>query len=367
MFKKLISVITIFAVLIAFTPSVAAEPVTATPTIESILADYHEKALAAQASGDTEVAAYSPRSGDTTLSLEQETVNELTAAGYEAYNVTGDNYDAMAESLHTDLGSMGITDDGSYIVVVTDDYLEQSDDTSAGTYGLTLPPHLRDDGGIGEGFTYWYEGIRYTMRYVTVTASESGFRAANVVDLRDKLTNNQFYDMLESGIKALLYKAVSDSINSLIGENYLTPIMDILQALYENTTFAEDDILLYTAGTNWTVTYTQIYDALTSSWVTCSSAEYVTMFYIINYTFYNSATNRYEQISTEDTYEIDYSEHFNDSAWLKEFAVLSYTCGVMEWCEQDTIDFVEYAYENTSLITHHRPVEEFAELPSLNG
>ena len=236
MFKKFVSIITVFAVLLAFTPVVAADTAPATPTVESILNNYHEKAFAAQAASDT--TSYSPRSGDSALTLEQETVNELNAAGYEAYNVTSDNYDFIEEELGTDLSSLGITNNGSYIVVISGE-----DSTARSGSGRAIVPQP-GDGGAGSSFVYSYEGVNYTMRYVTVTAAETGFHRSNYVDLKAKLTTNEYYDMLVSGIKAMIYQAVTDAINSLIGVNYLTPILDILQAIYTNTNFAEDDVLV---------------------------------------------------------------------------------------------------------------------------
>ena len=73
-----------------------------TPTIEEILNDYHSKAFEAQTAQE-EAGTYSRSASGTGKTLEQETVEELTAAGYEAYNVTGDNFDSLEDSLQTDM------------------------------------------------------------------------------------------------------------------------------------------------------------------------------------------------------------------------------------------------------------------------
>ena len=103
--KKIISLILICCMVMPMICASAADMPEAQPTIEEILNSYHEKAFAAQTAGDAGASTWSSRSGKT---LEEETVDELTAAGYEAYNVTGENYEALEEALQTDFASMGI-------------------------------------------------------------------------------------------------------------------------------------------------------------------------------------------------------------------------------------------------------------------
>ena len=71
--KKLIALLTVFAMLVPFVPAVAANDTPARPTVE--------------------------------------TLNE---AGYEAYNVTADNYDTLEDQLQTDFAEMGLDPNGSY-------------------------------------------------------------------------------------------------------------------------------------------------------------------------------------------------------------------------------------------------------------
>ncbi len=88
MTKKIISLMLIFAMLVPISSAVAADNPTAQPTVEEILNGYHEKAFAARVAEENGgVSTDSSRSGSG-KTLEQETVDELTAAGYETYNVT---------------------------------------------------------------------------------------------------------------------------------------------------------------------------------------------------------------------------------------------------------------------------------------
>lgn len=120
MFQKMIALLVIFAMLVPLSSAVAADEPTSQPTIEEILDGYHEKAFAAQTAEENGGASAYARSGSgSSQTLEQETVDELTAAGYEAYNVTEDNYEALEESLHTDFSEMGLDPNSSYVVVIS--------------------------------------------------------------------------------------------------------------------------------------------------------------------------------------------------------------------------------------------------------
>ena len=115
--KKIISLILICCMVMPMICASAADMPEAQPTIEEILNSYHQKAFEAQAAETRSGAStWSSRSGKT---LEEETVDELTAAGYEAYNVTSENYEALEEALQTDFASMGIDPEGSYIIVIS--------------------------------------------------------------------------------------------------------------------------------------------------------------------------------------------------------------------------------------------------------
>ena len=94
---------------------------TETRTVEDILNEYHEKSFALEtAEAGTNPAFRSGRSGSSGKSLEEETVEELTAAGYEAYHVTSSNYGELEANLHTDFADMGLDPEGSYIIVLTE-------------------------------------------------------------------------------------------------------------------------------------------------------------------------------------------------------------------------------------------------------
>ena len=95
MYKKMIAIFLSCVMLVSISPAVAAEDAPAKPTIEEILSEYHQKAFDAQIIGEVQTAAANSRhSGSYSKTLEEETVDTLNAAGYEAYNITADNQSA---------------------------------------------------------------------------------------------------------------------------------------------------------------------------------------------------------------------------------------------------------------------------------
>lgn len=84
-------------------------------TVAEILNDYHAKSFEKQIAQESETArAYARSSGSAEKTLEEETVEELTAAGYEADNVTSSNYEELEASLKTDFEDLGLDPNESY-------------------------------------------------------------------------------------------------------------------------------------------------------------------------------------------------------------------------------------------------------------
>lgn len=94
-------------------------------TVAEILNDYHAKSFEKQIAQESEtVRAYARSSGSAEKTLEEETVEELTAAGYEAYNVTSSNYEELEASLKTDFEDLGLDPNESYIIVISGEEAE---------------------------------------------------------------------------------------------------------------------------------------------------------------------------------------------------------------------------------------------------
>lgn len=149
---------------------------TETRTVEDILNEYHKKSFALEtAQSGTAPAVRSSRSSASGKSLEEETVEELTAAGYEAYHVTSFNYGELEARLHTDLGDMGLDPEGSYIIVLTGE--NHSDQNNPNSRSAPPPDESigDDSGGASSYFRYQYNGDFYYLRHITVAGSAGSF------------------------------------------------------------------------------------------------------------------------------------------------------------------------------------------------
>lgn len=286
MLKKIISMLIVFAMLVPVSSVVAAENSNVQPTIEEILNGYHEKAFAARAEGGSEVSAYARGSGSE-KTLEQETVDELTAAGYEAYNVTAENYEALEKSLQMDFVEMELNPASSYIVVISGEHLNSAGNNSRAVgEGLgSLPEQdLIDDGGSST-FTYYEDGIAYTMRYVTVTSADTN--GALFVSSTHLLSNIDYIDEIGQYFgEYFLEVAAEQLIETVVEEGadfvpYLGTICSVISLLVDVGVILSQDALEqldpgtldFRAYTIWTRSYIQVRNSDTGHWHTaqCSS------------------------------------------------------------------------------------------------
>lgn len=344
--KKMIALMLIFAMLVPLSPAVAADENVSQPTIEEILNGYHEKAFAAHITEENGGASTYSRSAGSEKTLEEETVDELTAAGYEAYHVTGDNYEELEASLKTDFASMGLNPEGSYIVVISGE--DNSEHAPSSNARVVDPPNYDYvDEGVGHPtFSYTYNENTYTMRYVTVTAADySVLGKTSPVELLDEYDT---HDLLEDS-------AIPISIVSSLGIFPVTSTLySIVSGIASFSTETQSESLEYRGGTSWTVEYIQVYDFSNAEWEIRASVEYATMRYFLTHTYYDESTNQFEQESTNGTYGTIYSYYYFDTAAMKEFAAIA-TERYGRFL--DRINSVEYKIEDKIVITHTRDNE----------
>lgn len=330
--KKLICAILICCMVLPMFPASATEEVTAQPTIEEILNSYHEKAFAVQTAEENGGASTYSRSGSSSSqTLEQETVAELTAAGYEAYNVTGDNYDTLEESLHTDFASLGLDPDSSYVVVISG----EEDENQSNPTSLVIDQPTYEDfyGDSDNTFTYTEDGVTYTMRYVTVTATGTDselFRRSDYI-----MTNIDYFKeltlaTLDAAI-AIVTELASDKIESYIpyygilatiGE-FFTDVSEILTT--DVIEELELDTMVFRSATAWTRSYIQIRNPVNGYWYTsqCSSYAISEAKFDSSYV-YNPETNAPQQVGGILKRTTTYSWYYNEHAIRKSRAVAGY-------------------------------------------
>ena len=328
MFKKMIALFVIFAMLVPFSSAVAADDPTSQLTIEEILNGYHEKAFAAQTAEENGGAATYARSGSgESQTLEQETVAELTAAGYEAYNVTDDNYEALEETLHTDFSEMGLDPNSSYVVVIS------GQDSTAST-SLTNSPRIvspipemvpfPNDGSAS--FPYTYDGTTYYMRYVTITSNDDERLKESTIYPLSTLENTPTYlaDILDTILVSFI-----DSLTDPFSVGTIASLLGawVAEADEDDLITLEPDSLAIHAYTAWTREYIQIWNPNYSMWQTAHCSTYANTGAYCAGMRYNSETNAPTPVIGPYQSTTIYAVDYNHGIYRKDSAVEAYLQG----------------------------------------
>lgn len=301
MLKKMIAILTICAMLAPLSSAVAADNTTVTPTIEEILNEYREKTFEAQTQEETNTAAtYSRRSSGSTQTLEQETVNTLTDAGYEAYNVTADNYDSLEASLKTDFSSMGLDPDSSYIMVIDD---------TASSRAIGGSDIVQDPGDLsgGSGIRHTYNGVTYTMRSVTIASNDdpSLIISSAYAILEEKDTADHVSDVLSFlfswGIDSLCFGLPVTSAYSLWSNWSSTEVYYVLDS-------SKPTLM---AATNWNLRYTQVWDDILGRWATTQCSSYAQTNARVTGYVYNYGIGAFDVIDSGNKTATVYSYYYN--------------------------------------------------------
>lgn len=269
--KRITALFLTLAMLVPFTPAVAADDTAPRPTVEEILSEYHQKAFEAEAAEQTGgAAAYSRGAGSSEKTLEKETVDTLVAAGYEAYNVTSENYEALEAQLQTDFADMGLDPDGSYIIAISGE--EDSAANHARIPGLDIGNVQAPDGGGPTMFEYIYNGTTYYMRYVTVTpdANESGMQKKSSYIFHEQ-------SFVQSVGRNIFNTAITTIIDNASPKGKpLGTIASILFDVPDDYLYTDlnlEDIELR-AHTVWTYNFIQVWNKYDGTWDTSQLSEY---------------------------------------------------------------------------------------------
>lgn len=279
-----------------------------------------------------------------TQTLEQETVNELVQAGYEAYNITSSNYSEIEDALQTDLASMGIDPDGSYIVVVSGENFGGCENAGVESKASGVQPTATS----GSSFEYTYDERTYTLRYLTITAADNPYYGQasssriigeNTPDvLGDVLAN-----LLNTGISVFL-----DEINDSILLGTIASICGLEPVDFGTSQTAFNILDLY-AGTNWTRIFTQIWVESENRWVSQLHVEYAKLTSYFAGMFYKAGVNSYEPVPANRTTQMIYSAHLDDRTWRIEQAIIGFKIGKIYY---DLVGNAVYMFNNRPVIIH---------------
>ena len=353
--KRMIALFLTLAMLVSIAPAVVADDTVPRPTVEEILDEYHQKVFEAQNAG--EAAAYSPRSGSSGKTLEQETVDALNAAGYEAYNVTGENYEALEDQLKTDFSDMGLDPNSSYIIAISG---EESENNTAGMNSRAIVP-VDPGGGGGDGsFTYTYNGATYRLRYVTVTpdANESGMQVKSSYIFHEQsfiqaIGRNIFNTIIVTTMdKALPDCKPLGTIASIffdVPDDYLYVDLNL------------EDVELR-AHTVWTYNFIQVWNEFDQTWDTSQCSEYATSAVWRVDSIYDPATGYPIPTQSTPQYSTHYSSIYYDTAQRCLAAMKAYdhyTLSVncvyyVHFYFSDETGTANYDASGETLFTHYR-------------
>ena len=357
MLKKTIAFALILCMLMPLSSVVAADTPSAQPTVEEILNEYHKKLLASKTpqDGTTPASAYSRGATDPASDLEQETVDQLTDAGYEAYHVTAENYDAVQESLQTDLSALGLDPNSSYIVVISADPAANNNSGNKSRLTDLLPPHTWEGGGGGPETTYThkYNGKTYLMRNITVTAADNNaLSVTSAVNLFAEDGVDEFLNDLNRPITIL------SSVGVL---PFTGTIYSLLEAFVPDSVPTGSEMLQFRAASNRTTTYIQIYDASNKSWDFYAAYESAKSMYSTTYTYYDESTDSMAEEYTAGELGILYSQYYYDTAKMRDMAAYAYE---LSGRYIDKVEYVTYKFGDEIVITHYRWQEHYSYNPT---
>lgn len=337
MFKKVISLLLVTALLLPFTSAAAAGKQPITRSIEEILTEYHMRASASE-----QKSTSSSRSVSTTP--EDETIETLTNAGYEAYHVSSSNYDELERSLQTDLSAMGIYSDGSYILVMSDGDISNSTNSAR---IIDLPNYSYDSGIEGGRYYITYNGVRYFIKYATVTYNDNkSLGVTSTYNLSQKANvAGVVLDSLTVAASLAIDTATSTPISS---------IATLLYSIYENClvnncTYVDPTDYTMDASSSWVRQFILVWSDELGVWVTCQSSAYVVSWVRISTYFYNSSTGALEEVSSDAQYLTQYSALYYDTDQRELDAVAAFIAGLRSYDITGDVDF--YLLENGTVVS----------------
>lgn len=320
--KRIISAILICCLILPFLPASAAEEAVAQPSIEEILNEYHEKAFETQAATENGGASTYARGGSS-QTLEQETVEALTDAGYEAYNVTGENYEALEDALNTDFAEMGLDPASSYVVVISGE--DPAAQSNPGARVIDPPAYDNLDGETGSDNSFIYQSdgsTYYRMRRITVTAAEdSGYCTIESKNLLSNPMADTFCDYL---LNHIYFSALDAATNS----NYGT-LLSLIGVNIINSDLAQQAKVELNVGLNRTRIFTQVYhedanDPVGGRFVTMFSTEYVRTNTYFDIHYYDPKLNGTRNYQTTPKVEYLYCASFQYPTMQSEAAAQQY-------------------------------------------
>ncbi len=258
--------------------------------------------------------------------IKADTLQQLEDAGYDAYDVTSENYTSVQTELKTDFGKMGLDPENSYIVVISG---ENNNPGLSRAYDMTP-------------FEFTYNGHTHTMRYFIVFSYDDYHltQASNV-----QLINSNNWTIVENAFNA----AVTAIADNVAGGIPFGTVLSICGLNLVNFNHTQQTTLVMFAGTNWTRLFTQILDDGSDTWVSWSVVEYAVMSSYFGGQYYDVTHNRYVQVPDDECVKTIYSPHYNDMTWRKQQAAIGWT---YSFARKESTGDIQYLHDGDVVITH---------------
>lgn len=267
--------------------------------------------------------------------IKQQTIEKLTEAGYEAYDVNSNTFDEVEEQLSTDLEDINLNRNYSYIIVL------EGESKSSNLDERMFNNNVSPTSSTGTSFSYTSGGTTYTMRYMTVTAADDpAFAKTSEYNLLSNPTQKALENCLNAALEIYVSAiwAPLGTISTLWG-------LDISDFKSPGSTRME-----YIGNTNWTRVFTQVWDKTYSQWMNGSCVEYVRIRSRIDGDYYNATVNAIISFPEEEKVNIKYSNEYLDYTWRKEKAVYGFE---NYWTQYDLTGNIKYRHDGKVIITHY--------------
>ena len=203
------------------------------------------------------------------------------------------------------------------------------------------------------------------MRFVIVSSESSGLGGIGPwINLLEDTDPDSVLDTLNDAMTVTSLLAFAASIETPFVYEAFSSVLDFFDIAIPNIEPTRQTELSYKPKTNWTVVYAQILDGAT--WKTCSSVEYVNSSFSVYFAYFDRNENRFVDGLMKSASKTIYSQYYYDAERLKEYAVLSYTNGIMNYCAQDRVNSVKHSHGGRVVYTEIRSEENFSLIPELN-
>lgn len=300
-----------------------AERVGEMTVMDEILAE-HQEAIWDLTVNSTGLATAKAMKSTSISEIQENTVQALQDAGYEAYDVNPQSFEDMEDTLQTDLEDAGLSSDGSYVIII----------------GGEEDPTVISPQAVSSSFTHKYGGTNYTLRWMTIyTSDDPKLGQSTTVNLLDSTSRNLLINVLDTALSTYI-----SSISSGLGT-----VASILGLSVESFFPSSRTTMSLTGSSNWTVRYTQVWSPQDKRYTNGCYVEDVATISTIGGHYYSAGLNRYTPFPSNPRTYTAYSSKYNDWAWRKDYAVRGY---LTSSTYKNSVDKIEFRHGGSTKITH---------------